>query len=188
MYKRQALDQEAIRRGNSVYFPGQVVPMLPELLSNGLCSLNPAVDRLALVCEMNISQSGAISRYRFYEAVFQSHARLTYNKVAAILDEDDAGGDALREEYRELVPTLKNLHSLYRVLREAREARGAIDFETTETAIIFNDERKIEKIVPRSRNDAHKIIEECMLAANVATARFLDKHDLPALYLSLIHI
>ncbi|ERS91805.1 ribonuclease R [Halomonas sp. PBN3] len=176
------LDQEAVRRGNSVYFPGQVVPMLPELLSNGLCSLNPAVDRLALVCEMNISQSGTISRYRFYEAVFQSHARLTYNKVAAILDEDDAAGDALREEYRELVPSLKNLHALYRVLREAREARGAIDFETTETAIVFNDERKIEKIVPRSRNDAHKLIEECMLAANVATARFLDKHDLPALY------
>lgn len=177
-----ALDQEAIRRGNSVYFPGQVVPMLPELLSNGLCSLNPAVDRLALVCEMNISQSGAISRYRFYEAVFQSHARLTYNKVAAILDDEDQEGEALREEYSELVPSLKNLHALYRLLREARVERGAIDFETTETAIVFNDERKIEKIVPRSRNDAHKIIEECMLAANVATARFLDKHDLPALY------
>ncbi|HSH56652.1 MAG TPA: ribonuclease R [Halomonas sp.] len=177
-----ALDQEAIRRGNSVYFPGQVVPMLPELLSNGLCSLNPAVDRLALVCEMNISQSGAISRYRFYEAVFQSHARLTYNKVAAILDDKGPEGDALRGEYRELVPTLKSLHALYRLLRDARVARGAIDFETTETAIIFNDERKIEKIVPRPRNDAHKIIEECMLAANVATARFLDKHDLPALY------
>ena len=177
-----ALDQEAIRRGNSVYFPGQVVPMLPELLSNGLCSLNPAVDRLALVCEMNISQSGAISRYRFYEAVFQSHARLTYNKVAAILDDEGQEGEALREEYSELVPSLKNLHALYRLLREARVERGAIDFETTETAIVFNDERKIEKIVPRSRNDAHKIIEECMLAANVATARFLDKHDLPALY------
>lgn len=177
-----ALDQEAIRRGNSVYFPGQVVPMLPELLSNGLCSLNPAVDRLALVCEMNISQSGAISRYRFYEAVFQSHARLTYNKVAAILDDEGEHGESLREEYSELVPSLKNLHALYRLLREARVERGAIDFETTETAIVFNDERKIEKIVPRSRNDAHKIIEECMLAANVATARFLDKHDLPALY------
>ena len=177
-----ALDEEAITRGNSVYFPGQVVPMLPELLSNGLCSLNPSVDRLALVCEMNISQSGTISRYRFYEAVFQSHARLTYNKVAAILDEESKDGDALREEYRALVPSLQNLHSLYRLLREARVARGAIDFETTETAILFNEERKIEKIVPRSRNDAHKIIEECMLAANVATARFLDKHDLPALY------
>ncbi|SDJ50203.1 ribonuclease R [Billgrantia gudaonensis] len=177
-----ALDQEAIRRGNSVYFPGQVVPMLPELLSNGLCSLNPDVDRLAMVCEMNISKNGAISRYRFYEAVFRSKARLTYNKVAAILDDEDQEGDALREQYRELVEPLKNLHGLYKLLREAREARGAIDFETTETAIVFNDERKIEKIVPRSRNDAHKLIEECMLAANVATARFLDKHDLPALY------
>ncbi|XKE46312.1 ribonuclease R [Halomonas organivorans] len=176
------LDQEAISRGNSVYFPGQVVPMLPELLSNGLCSLNPDVDRLAMVCELNISKTGAISRYRFYEAVFRSHARLTYNKVAAILDDDGEQGEALREEYAELVPSMKNLHSLYTLLREAREDRGAIDFETTETAIVFNDERKIETIVPRSRNDAHKIIEECMLAANVATARFLDKHDLPALY------
>ncbi|UYG08464.1 ribonuclease R [Halomonas sp. M4R1S46] len=176
------LDQEAITRGNSVYFPGQVVPMLPELLSNGLCSLNPEVDRLALVCEMNISKTGAISRYRFYEGVFRSHARLTYNKVAAILDDDDEQGEALREEHHELVPSLKNLHALYRLLREARVERGAIDFETTETAILFNEERKIEQIVPRSRNDAHKIIEECMLAANVATARFLDKHDLPALY------
>ncbi|MFQ3786109.1 ribonuclease R [Halomonas sp. A29] len=177
-----ALDEEAIRRGNSVYFPGQVVPMLPELLSNGLCSLNPHVDRLALVCEMNISKNGTISRYHFYEAVFQSHARLTYNKVAAILSGDDAEADALREEYRDLVKPLQGLHELYRVLRQAREERGAIDFETTETAILFNEERKIEKIVPRKRNDAHKIIEECMLAANVATARFLDKHDLPALY------
>ncbi|MCE8037794.1 ribonuclease R [Halomonas sp. MCCC 1A11062] len=176
------LDEEAIRRGNSVYFPGQVVPMLPELLSNGLCSLNPHVDRLAMVCEMNISKNGTISRYHFYEAVFQSHARLTYNKVAAILDSDDAEADALREEYRDLVKPLQCLHELYKVLRQAREERGAIDFETTETAILFNEERKIEKIVPRTRNDAHKIIEECMLAANVATARFLDKHDLPALY------
>ncbi|HSP58742.1 MAG TPA: ribonuclease R [Halomonas sp.] len=177
-----ALDHEAIRRGNSVYFPGQVVPMLPELLSNGLCSLNPAVDRLALVCELNISKTGTISRYRFYEAVFRSHARLTYNKVAAVLHEDGEDGEALREQYRDLVPSMKNLHELYTVLRQARVERGAIDFETTETQIVFNDERKIEKIVPRSRNDAHKIIEECMLAANVATARFLDKHDLPALY------
>ncbi|MBD3894808.1 ribonuclease R [Halomonas sp. ML-15] len=178
-----ALDQEAHTRGNSVYFPGQVVPMLPELLSNGLCSLNPDVDRLALVCEMNISQSGVISRYRFYEAVFRSHARLTYNKVGKILEsEESPERQALREEHRELVPSLENLHALYQLLRSSRSERGAIEFETTETAILFNDERKIENIVPRSRNDAHKIIEECMLAANVATARFLDKHDLPALY------
>ncbi|QJQ94753.1 MULTISPECIES: ribonuclease R [Halomonadaceae] len=177
------LDQEAHTRGNSVYFPGQVVPMLPELLSNGLCSLNPNVDRLALVCEMNISQTGAISRYRYYEAVFRSHARLTYNKVGTMLDAPDSPeGKVLCEEYRELLPSLHSLHELYKLLRQSRTERGAIDFETTETAIIFNDERKIETIVPRTRNDAHKIIEECMLAANVATARFLDKHDLPALY------
>lgn len=136
-----------------------------------------------MVCEMNISQNGTISRYKFYEAVIQSHARLTYNQVGAMLEEPDSDeGAALRERYRELVPSLENLHALYKVLRQAREVRGAIDFETTETQIVFNDERKIEKIVPRTRNDAHKLIEECMLAANVATARFLDKHDLPALY------
>lgn len=177
-----ALDDEARTRGNSVYFPGQVVPMLPELLSNGLCSLNPHVDRLVMVCEMNISKTGAISRYSFYEAVMNSHARLTYNKVAAMLDGESEEGEALRREHAELVKPLKNLHELYGLLRSAREERGAIDFDTTETAIIFNDERKIEKIVPRTRNDAHKLVEECMLAANVATARFLDKHDLPALY------
>ena len=177
-----ALDDEARTRGNSVYFPGQVVPMLPELLSNGLCSLNPHVDRLVMVCEMNISKTGAISRYSFYEAVMNSHARLTYNKVAAMLDGESEEGETLRREHAELVKPLQNLHELYGLLRSAREERGAIDFDTTETAIIFNDERKIEKIVPRTRNDAHKLIEECMLAANVATARFLDKHDLPALY------
>ncbi|CAM4047212.1 ribonuclease R [Vreelandella rituensis] len=177
-----ALDEEARTRGTSVYFPGQVVPMLPELLSNGLCSLNPHVDRLVLVCEMNISKTGTISRHRFYEAVMRSHARLTYNKVASILDESSKEGEALRNEHSALVKPIKSLHELYQLLRQAREERGAIDFETTETAIIFNEERKIEKIVPRSRNDAHKVIEECMLAANVATARFLDKHDLPALY------
>lgn len=178
-----ALDNEAYIRGNSVYFPGQVVPMLPELLSNGLCSLNPQVDRLTMVCEMNISQNGTISRYKFYEAVMRSHARLTYNQVGAMLQAPESEeGQALRERYRDLVPSLENLHALYKVLRKAREARGAIDFETTETQIVFNDDRKIEKIVPRTRNDAHKLIEECMLAANVATARFLDKHDLPALY------
>lgn len=183
-YVRSAtpLDEEARTRGNSVYFPGQVVPMLPELLSNGLCSLNPHVDRLVMVCEMNISKTGAISRYRFYEAVMNSHARLTYHKVAAMLDEDSEDGATLRKEHASLVKPLKDLQGLYTLLREAREQRGALDFDTTETAIVFNDERKIEKIVPRTRNDAHKIIEECMLAANVATARFLDKHDLPALY------
>lgn len=178
-----ALDEEAHVRGNSVYFPGQVVPMLPELLSNGLCSLNPDVDRLTLVCEMNISQSGTISRYKFYEAVIRSHARLTYTQVGEMLESPDSPeGQQLCQRYQALLPSLKSLHSLYKLLRQSRSERGAIDFETTETEILFNAERKIEAIVPRSRNDAHKLIEECMLAANVATARFLDKHDLPALY------
>ncbi|MDN6180669.1 MAG: ribonuclease R [Halomonas subglaciescola] len=176
------LDNEGRRRGNSVYFPGQVVPMLPELLSNGLCSLNPNVDRLVMACEMSITADGELTDYRFYEAVMNSHARLTYNKVAAMLDGDSEDGAALRSEHSALVKPIEQLHGLYQSLRTARSHRGAIEFDTIETAIVFNDERKIEKIVPRSRNDAHKMIEECMLVANVATARFLDKHDLPALY------
>ncbi|MCM2971861.1 ribonuclease R [Larsenimonas suaedae] len=177
------LDREAIERGNSVYFPGQVVPMLPEILSNGLCSLNPDVDRLCMVCEMNISQKGEISRYRFYEGVMRSHARLTYTDVGTMLqDADSEQGQALRKHYHNVVKPLEQLYELYHTLRSARQIRGAIDFETTETQIVFNDDRKIERIVPRERNDAHKLIEECMLAANVATARFLEKHKLPALY------
>lgn len=178
-----ALDDEAVSRGNSVYFPGQVVPMLPELLSNGLCSINPEVDRLCMVCEMNITKGGDISRYKFYEGVMRSQARLTYNKVGAILETPESEeGQALRREYAHVVKPLESLYGLYRTLRQARTLRGAIDFETTETQIVFNDQRKIERIVPRTRNDAHKLIEECMLAANVATARFLEKHRLPALY------
>jgi len=180
---RTALDNEAYLRGNSVYFPEFVVPMLPELLSNGLCSLNPHVDRLAMVCEMTISTSGKLSGYSFYEAVIQSQARLTYNKVGTLLMEPKSPeGKALRDEYKALVPHLENLYSLYFALRKSREARGAIDFETTETRILFSDQRKIEEIVPVERNDAHKLIEECMLCANVATARFLDKVKVPALY------
>ncbi|TJZ29465.1 RNB domain-containing ribonuclease, partial [Priestia megaterium] len=156
----------------------------PELLSNGLCSLNPHVDRLTLVCELTISAAdGEMLDYRFFEAVIRSHARLTYEKVGTMLtDPESEEGQALCQQYNELLPSLHNLHALYGVLRKARDKRGAIDFETTETQILFNDERKIEQIVPRTRNDAHKLIEECMLAANVATARFLDLHDLPALY------
>lgn len=177
------LDTEALKRGNSVYFPEFVVPMLPELLSNGLCSLNPHVDRLAMVCEMTISAAGNLSGYQFYEAVIQSHARLTYTKVGAMLMAPDSkSGKALRAEYAEQVPHLEDLYGLYHALRGARETRGAIDFETTETRILFSDDRKIEQIVPVERNDAHKLIEECMLCANVATARFLQKLDIPALY------
>jgi ribonuclease R len=172
-----ALDQEAALRGNSVYFPERVVPMLPEALSNGLCSLKPAVDRLAMVCEMELSGAGVLAKYRFYEAVIHSHARLTYTQVGEVLEQ---GGHPQVDERR--VVDLKRLHSLYHVLRAARDKRGAIDFETVETRIIFDEQRKIEAIVPVVRNDAHKLIEECMLCANVATARFYHANQLPMLY------
>ncbi len=172
------LDKEAISRGNSVYFPSQVVPMLPEVLSNGLCSLNPQVDRLCMVCEMTISAAGKLSGYKHYEAVMNSHARLTYNKVAAILD----GDEELSQRYQPLVPHLTELYNMYQVLKEAREQRGAIEFETVETKFIFNAERKIERIEPVVRNDAHKIIEECMILANIASASLVEKAKEPALY------
>ena len=177
-----ALDMEARSRGNSVYFPDYVVPMLPEALSNGLCSLNPHVDRLCMVCEMNITDAGKITGYEFYEGVMHSHARLTYTKVGKILTESDDESNALREEYKQVIPQLELLHKLYKCLRVARDERGAIDFETVETRIQFNDERKIERIVPVKRNDAHKLIEECMLCANVCSAKFIEKHNLVGLY------
>ena len=178
-----ALDREAVKRGNSVYFPEYVVPMLPELLSNGLCSLNPHVDRLTMVCEMTISRTGKLTDFSFYEGMIHSKARLTYTKVGAMLTEPDSEqGQAWRQEYAEVVPHLEQLHRLYKRLREAREERGAMDFDTTETRIVFSENRKIEQLVPVVRNDAHKLIEECMLAANVATARFLHKLKKPALY------
>lgn len=178
-----ALDAEAQVRGNSVYFPERVIPMLPEELSNGLCSLNPQVDRLAMVCEISISKTGKMTDYQFYEAVIHSHARLTYNKVSAMLEDPKGGeGKALRSEYKQVLPHLKQLYSLYQVLLAARHERGAIDFETQETRIIFGTGRKIAEIRPTQRNDAHKLIEECMLAANVATAAFMQKHEIPALY------
>ncbi len=174
-----ALDQDAFDRGNSVYFPRRVIPMLPEKLSNGLCSLNPQVERLAMVADMNISATGAIKSYRFYPAVIWSHARLTYTKVAAALYENDAG---VRAELAELLPHLENLDKLFRVLLKARATRGAIDFETTETRMIFDDNGKIAQIVPEVRNDAHRLIEECMLAANVCASDFLASREHPALY------
>jgi len=177
------LDEEAVNRSTSVYFPDHVVPMLPEKLSNGLCSLNPGVDRLCMVADMTISAAGNISSYSFYQAVMFSHARLTYNKVSDILERpESARGSKLSEQYAHVLPELHNLYGLYQLLRKARTERGAIDFETTETKIVFDAERKIDEIVPVTRNDAHKIIEECMLCANVATAKFLKKHKLPALY------
>ncbi|MGM3425597.1 ribonuclease R [Pseudomonas benzopyrenica] len=178
-----ALDAEAEKRGNSVYFPERVIPMLPEALSNGLCSLNPQVDRLAMVCEMTIAGSGRMTGYQFYEAVIHSHARLTYNKVSTVLEQPkSAEGKQLRKQLGEVVPHLEQLYSLYKVLLAARHVRGAIDFETQDTRIVFGADRKISEIRPTQRNDAHKLIEECMLCANVATAKFLEKHKVPALY------
>jgi ribonuclease R len=178
-----ALDKEAELRGTSVYFPERVVPMLPEELSNGLCSLNPHVDRLAMVCEITLSKSGKMTDYQFYEAVIHSHARLTYNKVSSMLEQpSSAEGKRLIGEYAQVLTDLKQLYALYKVLLKARHTRGAIDFETQETRIVFGAERKIAAIKPTERNDAHKLIEECMLCANVATARFLQDHDIPGLY------
>ncbi|AMV12797.1 Ribonuclease R [Legionella pneumophila] len=175
--KDSALDQEAARRGNSVYFPGKVVPMLPEALSNGVCSLNPHVDRLCMVAELSITQEGKISRSRFYRAVIHSHARLTYTAVGAWLEQGKTD-----EKHQALWPMLESLYDLYHILLDTRRLRGAMDFETTETRIEFDENKKIKCIVPVIRNDAHKLIEECMLAANVATARFLEKAEIPTLY------
>jgi ribonuclease R len=172
------LDREAYRRGNSVYFPERVLPMLPEPLSNGLCSLNPQEDRLCMVCEMIVDEEGRIARSRFYEGVMRSHARLTYTEVARMLIDRDPD---LRRRHKALVPHLENLHAVYRCLRRARDARGAIDFETQEARIVFGPGRKIERIVPAVRNDAHRLIEECMIAANMAAARFLAHAKVPHL-------
>ena len=173
-----ALDSEAQNRGNSVYFPEQVIPMLPEVLSNGLCSLNPQVDRLCMVCEMTISQSGELVEHQFYEAVMNSHARLTYTKVWNILQ----GSPELHKRYEAQVPHLKNLHGMYRTLKRRRNKRGAIEFETQESKFVFNAQRKIENIVPVTRNDAHKLIEECMILANVSAAKTIEKNQAEALF------
>lgn len=172
-----ALDTEARARGNSVYFPSQVIPMLPEKISNGLCSLNPHVDRLCMVAEMTVSAKGKLSGYKFYPAVMYSHARFTYTQVAEMLE-----GGPIAPEHEVLFPHLQCLQSLYLALDEQRAERGAIAFETMETQFIFNEQRKIDKIVPRGRNQAHKIIEECMILANVSAAKFVKKHKGEVLY------
>ena len=177
-----ALDQEALKRGNSVYFPQQVIPMLPEVLSNGLCSLNPQVDRLCMVCEMLVNRDGKVIRSKFYQGVMRSHARLTYNEVAAMLVEKEPG---VRARYQDLLPHLEELYAVYQALRKQRELRGAMDFDTDEYKIVFGKGRKIERLERVIRNDAHKLIEECMIAANAATARFLDRNKIP--YLRRIH-
>ncbi len=174
-----ALDDEAQKRGTSVYFPGEVIPMLPEALSNGLCSLNPEVDRLCLVCRMQIDQQGNVQDYEFFEAVIHSHARLIYEDVAEVMFEGaDPGDTALAP----LVEHLSALVQVYRALAKARQRRHAIEFETREVVFRYDAQRKIEAILPYRRNEAHQLIEECMIAANMSAARFLKKHKLPALY------
>jgi len=174
-----ALDADALERSTSVYFPRRVIPMLPEKLSNGLCSLNPAVDRLTLVCDAVITAKAEIKAYQFYPAVIHSAARLTYTEVAAILA-NTKGTEAARRPA--LVPHLLHLNEVFHALLQARHARGAIDFETTETYIVCNAAGKIEQILPRTRNDAHRVIEECMLAANVCAADLLQRHEHPGVY------
>ncbi|HTN48362.1 MAG TPA: ribonuclease R [Burkholderiaceae bacterium] len=174
-----ALDAEAQNRSTSVYFPRRVIPMLPEKLSNGLCSLNPQVDRLVMVCDCVISTRGAIDAYQFYPAVMHSHARLTYDEVWEALS---VPGSRAAQRRVDVLTQLRNLYGLYETLAAAREARGAIDLETTETRIVCDVNGRIEKIIPRVRNDAHKLIEECMLAANVCAADFLARSRHPALF------
>jgi ribonuclease R len=174
-----ALDDEAHKRGTSVYFPERVIPMLPEVLSNGLCSLNPDVDRLCVVCEMHIDKDGKLGKAEFSEAVMRSHARLTYDQVAAAIVDKDT---SQREQLKGLVGHLEALYTVFRLLLKARGQRGAIDFEISETRIVFGADRKIDEIVPLVRNNAHKMIEECMIVANVAAARFLIKHKMPTLF------
>ena len=164
------IDIDAYDRATSVYFPRRVIPMLPEKLSNGLCSLNPDVDRLCMVCDMLVDAKGEVHAYQFYPAVMHSHARFTYTEVAAIL-QNTRGPEA--QNRKALVPHLLNLHDVYRALLSARNVRGAVDFETVETQIVCDESGRIEKIVPRTRNDAHKLIEEAMLAANVCSADFI---------------
>lgn len=174
-----ALDREAQARGNSVYFPDRVIPMLPEILSNGLCSLNPQVDRLCMAAELYIGLDGKVTRTRFFEAVMRSQARLTYDQVAAMVVDGDG---ELCARFAEILPHLHELYQLYQVLHAARVARGAIDFDTTETKFVFNAQGRIEAVVPLVRNDAHRLIEECMLAANVAAAKLFQRKRMPAIY------
>ena len=174
-----SIDIDAYDRATSVYFPRRVIPMLPEKLSNGLCSLNPEVERLCMVCDMLVSGTGEIYAYQFYPAVMWSHARFTYTEVAAILA-NTRGPEAIRHKDR--IPDLLNLHDVYRALLKARNQRGAVDFETTETQIICDENGRIERIVPRVRNDAHRLIEEAMLAANVCSADYIQLSKHPGLF------
>ena len=171
------LDKQAVVRGTSVYFPDRVVPMLPEVLSNGLCSLNPKVDRLCLVCDMRVSKAGKVTRSTFVEAVMRSKARLTYGEVNDFL----AGGKP-RAIRKELQPPIRELHRLYKAFAKARSRRGAIELDLPMTKFELNDAGEIARIATMPRNDAHRLIEECMIAANVQAAKFLRKHRIASLY------
>ncbi len=173
------LDDSARDRGTSVYFPRRVVPMLPESLSNGLCSLNPRVDRLCMACEMHVNEHGKVTVSRFFPAVMRSHARLIYDEVAAAL-EDRESKEARR--LTSMMPRLEALRDVYVVLARSRRARGAIEFEIPEVSFAFDPRGRIARVIPRTRNDAHRIIEECMIAANVEAARFLKRHRIPTLF------
>ena len=174
-----ALDTEAVSRGTSVYFPGRVVPMLPEVLSNGLCSLNPEVDRLCMICEMTLDNDGTVKKTRFHNGIMRSHARLTYDQVHEMLTDD---ASPHRRKHSPLMPMITELHKLYEVLAARRKERGAIEFDSNETHIVFDDNKKIKEIVPIQRNDAHKLIEECMILANIQAAAYLQQKEIPALY------
>lgn len=178
-----ALDHEAYERGTSVYFPHRVIPMLPEVLSNGLCSLNPHVDRLCMVADIKVSRSGNVTGYEFYPAVMHSQARLTYNQVNAYIDnpKDPNVPDALTGNVQ-VKKSIDVLYQLYQVLLKQREQRHAMEFETSETYIKFDEEGGIRDIIARTRGDAHKLIEECMLLANTCAAKFALQHNLPVLY------
>ena len=174
-----ALDVEAEQRGNSVYFPDNVIPMLPEALSNGLCSLNPDVDRLCVVCEMLVADDGSVRRARFFEGLMRSHARLTYDEMAAIVADRDA---AARRARGDLVAHLDELYRLYKALSRARKTRGALDLDTAETKVVLGEGGKVERVATVVRNDAHRLIEECMVAANVAAARFVTRKKVASLF------
>ena len=174
-----ALDREAVKRGTSVYFPNSVIPMLPEALSNGLCSLNPKVDRLCMVCEMRVNREGTVTRSSFYEGLMRSAARLTYSQVAAMLVDAHA---KLRRRFGEILPHLENLNGAFKALLRARQKRGALDFDIPDVRMRFDARGRIEAVDPYVRSDAHRLIEECMIAANVQAAKFLGRKRLPTLY------
>ena len=177
-----ALDQEANKRGNSVYFPQYVVPMLPEEISNGLCSLKPNLDRLTLVCEMMLDKNGAVIQYNFFEGLINSHARLTYTQVTEIISQRKLSTSSIRKQFNSIIKNIDALTDLYYDLLNSRKLRGAIEFESQESQIIFDKEKKIKEILPAQRNSAHRLIEECMLCANVCAAKFLKKNKISTLY------